>query len=188
MTDIFPQAHADGYQPPWLPPSQGFDLFHGLASGDGDYHTHVDRSGNEDWWHNNRIEPDVTSATTHSIDLLPTLAKLAGTEEDLEVDGIDLAPVLFRDESLPERTLFLRAGSQRAVRRGPWKLCVTAAGKPAELYNLEDDLGEQHDLAAEKPELTKQLGEAWTQWEADVKRNVKPHDRQCSLNLKETVP
>ena len=35
-----------GYQPPWLPPDQGFDLFRGLSSGDGDFHTHVDRSGN----------------------------------------------------------------------------------------------------------------------------------------------
>lgn len=45
-----------GYQPPWLPTSQGFDVFRGLGSGDGDYHTHMDRSGNEDWWHNDSIE------------------------------------------------------------------------------------------------------------------------------------
>jgi arylsulfatase A len=45
-----------GYVPPWLPPSQGFDVFRGLGSGDGDFHTHVDRSGNEDWWHNNELE------------------------------------------------------------------------------------------------------------------------------------
>ena len=45
-----------GYHPPWLPPDQGFDLFRGLASGDGDFHTHIDRSGNEDWWRNNEIE------------------------------------------------------------------------------------------------------------------------------------
>lgn len=44
-----------GYQPPWLPTNQGFDLFRGLTSGDGDHHTHVDRSGNEDWWHNNEV-------------------------------------------------------------------------------------------------------------------------------------
>lgn len=45
-----------GYRPPWLPVSQGFDTFRGLASGDGDHHTHIDRSGHEDWWHNNRIK------------------------------------------------------------------------------------------------------------------------------------
>ncbi|HAW29363.1 MAG TPA: sulfatase, partial [Planctomycetaceae bacterium] len=29
-----------GYQSPWLPTNQGFDLFRGLTSGDGDHHTH----------------------------------------------------------------------------------------------------------------------------------------------------
>ena len=41
---------------PGLPTSQGFDLFRGLGSGDGDFHSHIDRSGNQDWWHNDRIE------------------------------------------------------------------------------------------------------------------------------------
>ncbi len=45
-----------GYLPPWLPTSHGFDLFRGLGSGDGDFHIHIDRSGNEDWWHNNERE------------------------------------------------------------------------------------------------------------------------------------
>jgi arylsulfatase A-like enzyme len=46
-----------GYLPPFLPTNQGFDEFRGLGSGDGDYHTHVDRSGRTDWWHNNDKEP-----------------------------------------------------------------------------------------------------------------------------------
>jgi arylsulfatase A-like enzyme len=45
-----------GYQAPFLPPRQGFDEFRGLVSGDGDHHTHVDRSGNRDWWHDDAIE------------------------------------------------------------------------------------------------------------------------------------
>ncbi|MAS92679.1 MAG: sulfatase [Verrucomicrobiales bacterium] len=44
-----------GYEPPWLPPSHGFDEFRGLASGDGDHHTQIDRSGNEDWWNGESI-------------------------------------------------------------------------------------------------------------------------------------
>ncbi|WP_167547033.1 sulfatase [Stieleria maiorica] len=41
-----------GYRPPFLPTHQGFDVFRGLVSGDGDFHTRIDRSGNKDWWHN----------------------------------------------------------------------------------------------------------------------------------------
>jgi arylsulfatase A-like enzyme len=45
-----------GYQAPFLPTRQGFDEFRGLLSGDGDHHSHVDRSGNRDWWHGDAIE------------------------------------------------------------------------------------------------------------------------------------
>jgi arylsulfatase A len=55
-----------GYKPPWLPTSQGFDVFRGLGSGDGDFHTHIDRSGTPDWWHNNQLE----SAEGYTTDLL----------------------------------------------------------------------------------------------------------------------
>jgi arylsulfatase A len=63
-----------GYVPPWLPPNQGFDVFRGLGSGDGDFHTHVDRSGNEDWWYNNelKMEEGYTTdlLTRYSIDFI----------------------------------------------------------------------------------------------------------------------
>lgn len=60
-----------GYKPPWLPPSHGFDVFRGLGSGDGDHHSHIDRSGNEDWWNNNELQMEsgytADLLTTHSI-------------------------------------------------------------------------------------------------------------------------
>lgn len=60
-----------GYQPPWLPPNQGFDEFRGLGSGDGDHHTHIDRLGNQDWWHNDKIQMEqgytADLLTRHSI-------------------------------------------------------------------------------------------------------------------------
>lgn len=63
-----------GYQPPWLPPSQGFDVFRGLGSGDGDHHSHIDRSGNEDWWHDNEVvmEEGYTAEllTRYSVDFI----------------------------------------------------------------------------------------------------------------------
>ncbi len=50
VTGAFGKWHL-GYHPPHMPTRQGFDEFRGLASGDGDHHTHIDRSGREDWWH-----------------------------------------------------------------------------------------------------------------------------------------
>ena len=63
-----------GYHPPLLPASQGFDDFIGLGSGDGDHHTHIDRSGRKDWWHNNELNMEdgysTDLITNHSIDFI----------------------------------------------------------------------------------------------------------------------
>ncbi len=45
-----------GFHPPLMPPQQGFDDFRGLVTGGGDHHSHIDRSGHKDWWHNDEIE------------------------------------------------------------------------------------------------------------------------------------
>jgi arylsulfatase A-like enzyme len=123
-----------------------------------------------------RIDPSVTDETGHSTDLLPTLAELAGVVRDeFETDGVDLGPLCFRGESLPDRMLFWRARSQRAVRSGPWKLYSN--GKHTELYNLDNDLGEQHGLADEEPDLVERLSAAWATWEADVNESAEKYER-----------
>jgi arylsulfatase A-like enzyme len=122
------------------------------------------------------IPPAATDATAHSTDLLPTLARLAGAStEGLSLDGLDLTPLLLDGAALPDRTLFWRSGEKHAVRHGPWKLCVT--GGRTELYNLADDLGERHDLAARHPERVQELLRAWQAWEADVNRSAQEADQ-----------
>ncbi|MDE0260963.1 MAG: sulfatase-like hydrolase/transferase [Bryobacterales bacterium] len=63
-----------GYHPPYMPLDQGFDEFRGLASGDGDHHSHIDRSGRPDWWLNQELVPEegygVDLITQHSIDFI----------------------------------------------------------------------------------------------------------------------
>lgn len=63
-----------GRFPPWLPTSQGFDEFWGLGSGDGDHHSHMDRSGRKDWWHNEESQMEVGYTaeliSDHSIDFI----------------------------------------------------------------------------------------------------------------------
>lgn len=60
-----------GRFPPHLPTSHGFQEFWGLGSGDGDHHSHIDRSGRKDWWRNDRIEMEkgysVDLITEHSV-------------------------------------------------------------------------------------------------------------------------
>lgn len=72
-TGMFGKWHL-GYHPPFLPANQGFDEFIGLGSGDGDHHTHIDRSGREDWWRNNQLAMEAGYSTdlitNHSIDFI----------------------------------------------------------------------------------------------------------------------
>jgi len=63
-----------GYHSPFLPADQGFDEFIGLGSGDGDHHTHINRWGRKDWWHNNEIKMEegysTDLITRHSLDFI----------------------------------------------------------------------------------------------------------------------
>ena len=72
-TGCFGKWHL-GYQAPFLPTRQGFDVFRGLVSGDGDFHTQIDRSGNEDWWNHEKIEMEkgytTEMLTRHSLDFI----------------------------------------------------------------------------------------------------------------------
>jgi arylsulfatase A len=72
-TSVFGKWHL-GYQPPFLPLNQGFDEFSGLGSGDGDHHTHIDRSGREDWWQGDELKMEegysTDLITSHSIDFI----------------------------------------------------------------------------------------------------------------------
>ena len=63
-----------GYHPPFMPTNHGFQSFRGLASGDGDHHSHIDRSGRPDWWHDSQLVPEegygVDLITRHSVDFI----------------------------------------------------------------------------------------------------------------------
>ena len=102
-------------------------------------------------------------------DVMPTLAELAGVDSvatryanpDKEIDyfdGISFAPLL-RGEKIEKPHEFLYwefdETDQIGVRRGPWKLIVKQ-GRP-ELYNLDSDIHEDHDLAAQYPEIVREL-------------------------------
>jgi arylsulfatase A-like enzyme len=114
-----------------------------------------------------RIKPGtVTHATAMTMDILPTCAELAGATAPNEIDGITLAPLLFEGKALPDRDLFWRMDTDRAVRRGPWKLIVQ--GEDVQLFNLDSDIGESNDLSDQVPALVQDLLAALHNWERDV--------------------
>ena len=118
-----------------------------------------------------RIDPGTTTQLGHSTDWFPTFLEVGGIEPATgETDGVDLGPLLFNGESLPERDLYWRIRDKYAVRSGPWKL-ANQQGK-LELYNLDDDLGERKDLSQLMPERVEVLKKAWDQWNAEMNRSA----------------
>ena len=108
-----------------------------------------------------------------TIDVLPTLAQLAGVmpPTDRIIDGRDIWPLLTAEEnaSSPHEAYFYYQMDQlQAVRSGPWKLFLEMEskrrnwGKPEgrselKLFNLAEDVHEDHNVAAEHPHVVRRL-------------------------------
>jgi len=123
------------------------------------------------------------------LDLFPTLLALAGvkSEAGVTLDGIDVGPLLFEGKSLPERPLCWRYLKSAAVRDGKWKLVgkydpetrqAELAGKYGGLFDLEADPAEEHDLAAEHPEIVEKLKSAYEAWESSVANDSRRRQRK----------
>jgi len=107
-------------------------------------------------------------------DWMPTLAELAGIDLDQsELDGKSLVPILsdIHQETLHSRFCW-KNGKHWAARNGDWKLLgnPNIAGvefSPEDslfLVNLEDDPGEQSNLARQFPEKVMELKEQYEKW------------------------
>jgi len=95
-------------------------------------------------------------------DFLPTAAEIAGAEPPKGIDGISMLPALLGRSEKGRDYLyweFHERGFHQAVRMGDFKGIRHGLDGKVELYNLRDDVGEAHDLAAEKPDVVKQVEE-----------------------------
>jgi arylsulfatase A-like enzyme len=83
------------------------------------------------------------------------------------LDGVNLLPfVTGQGKGRPHEQLFWRAGArQHAARVGDWKLVTIPQAGGSMLFNLKDDIAEQHDLAASHPDKLKELQAAFAEWE-----------------------
>jgi arylsulfatase A-like enzyme len=85
------------------------------------------------------------------VNMLPTLAELAGARAPAGLDGSSMARAL-RGEPQPSDTFlyweFHERGFQQAVRMGKWKAVRLKKDAPLELYDLVADPGEKQDVAS----------------------------------------
>ena len=125
------------------------------------------------WWPG-KIKPStVTDQLCISLDVMPTLLKLANltVPEGHRLDGTDLSSLLINEKPLGTRQLFWKG---QAMRDGPWKLVVRAKGSDDSpmLFNVGNDIGEKNNLAAKHPQRVKKMHTAIQKWKADVARGA----------------
>ncbi|MBR9913132.1 MAG: sulfatase [Gammaproteobacteria bacterium] len=106
-----------------------------------------------------------------TLDLLPTfLAAAGGNPGELDLDGVDLVPyVQGSKKGVPHRALFWKKEARAAMLEGNWKF-IRYPDRPAELFNLATDPGEQKNLAAKYPDRVKAMYKDIFAWELTHER------------------
>jgi arylsulfatase A-like enzyme len=113
-------------------------------------------------------------------DFFPAVLEMAGVSDYQQVggvvDGVSFVPLLRGQPGYPtRRALYWHypnhwgpkgpgIGPSSSIRRGPWKLIYYHADGRYELFNLDEDLGEEHNLAEEQPEKRRQLAAQLRDW------------------------
>ena len=124
------------------------------------------------WWPGIIRPGTETTKIAETIDLLPTFAFLAGVSppgEDV-IDGKNCIGILIGDPDAesPRRERYFEKG---AVRQGRWKYIPNREG---ELYDLEVDLGESNNLAAQYPERVEEMSALLEQHNQRIKDAERP--------------
>ena len=96
---------------------------------------------------------------------MTTVAELAGKQPPPKTDGTSMVPTLLGREGQQKHDYlyweFPSMGGRQAVRMGKWKgLRLNVSHNrdaPIELYNLEEDIGEQNDLAGHHPNIVGEI-------------------------------
>ena len=129
-----------------------------------------------------------------NLDMYPTFLAVAGIEapEGKTLDGVNILPLLTQSGPIAERPLYwyfpiylpangpskettdplFRTRPGSVIRSGNWKLHRYFEDGHLELYNLNDDIGERHNLADEMPEKAQELLTQLNKWLAEVEAEI----------------
>ncbi len=162
-----------------------------LRSGKGSYYEGGIREPMFVRWPGKVTPGTETDIPVTNLDFYPTLLEVAGLEkpEGKILDGKSILPLFSRDKIWEERPLFwhfpiylqaylkndtttqdplFRTRPGSAVRLGDWKLIQYFENNDLELYNLNEDIGEQQNLAATHPEKLSEMLEMLESWRKET--------------------
>lgn len=128
-------------------------------------------------------EPGSTCRTAvTSPDFYPTVLEAAGLDllPEQHSDGLSVVPLLEGADELDREAIFWHYphyGNQggtpgSSVRAGDYKLIEFFEDEHVELYNLRDDIGEERDLASDKPAVVRRLRKILAEWRETVEAKI----------------
>ena len=134
------------------------------------------------FWGPGRIKPGLITRMGSGLDIMPTLASLAGISlpADRPYDGYDLSPVLRGANDSPRNEMFFYHGTRIfAARKGDYKLYFyenNPAGYPERmrkldtlrLFNVQHDPSENFEIADRHPKIITEIQELVTRHRATV--------------------
>ncbi|MFO7934089.1 MAG: arylsulfatase [Bacteroidales bacterium] len=117
-----------------------------------------------------QIEPAVSDALVCQVDLLSSLASLTGSQVRA-MDSREILDVLLGESGEGREQLVLEAAGRTAFRKGDWVMIPPYEGPAVnklvnielgnsdqyQLYNLDQDIGEQHNLADSLPDKLEEM-------------------------------
>ncbi len=117
----------------------------------------------------------------HLIDVMATCVDVAGAKYPTSFrehtiqppEGSSLVPA-FEGKPIQREAIFWEHEGNRALRVGPWKLVAKGPRGPWELYDMDKDRTEMHDLAAAQPERVREMTAAWERWAQRTKATPWP--------------
>jgi arylsulfatase A-like enzyme len=109
-----------------------------------------------------RLKPGIVNEPLHMVDIMPTALALAGAKPnpaEKPLDGKDIWATVAESKPTPHDDILVNVEAFRgSIIKGKWKLVKIALlpGK-TELYDLTTDPGEKADVAAQNPEVVRDL-------------------------------
>ncbi len=117
-----------------------------------------------------------SNADCYLLDIFPTLCELAGIETPKSVEGKSLTPVMEKPETQVRDGLFYAyCDTQRAVKKNGWKLIeyvINEKHYTTQLFNLNDDPWELHNLVDEQTEMRDELRKLLKKYAAEWDDNL----------------
>ncbi len=111
-----------------------------------------------------KIQPGtVTEHISVFYDVLPTMCEIAEIPPYAGTDGMSFLPTLLGEDQAEHDYLFWEFpeyNGQQAVRMGPWKALrqdIKKGNMEIQLFNLDNDLQEQTNVAADNPDIIKKM-------------------------------